>query len=142
VAEVEGLAESLQSVWKAPDAVSALEEWAAHLARYHPRLLIVDRAVQQVWRDDPDVAAHRKRVVSEKLANCRRLAGWLADDGKLADAWTQDSAADMLFALTASDVVEALIVDRGWSSKRLARHLAALFRSGFVTHDGYSEVGR
>jgi AcrR family transcriptional regulator len=133
VAEVEGLAISLDRVWSAPDAVSALDEWAAHLARYHPRVLAVDRAVQRVWEDDPDAAAHRARVVAGKLAGCRRLARWLADEGSLASAWTTQSAADMLFALVASDVIEALIVDRRWSRARLARHLSVLLRSTFAS---------
>jgi AcrR family transcriptional regulator len=135
VARVEGLADSLEKVWACPDAVSALDAWAEHLARYHPRLLAVDRAVQRTWRQDPDADAHRARVVAAKLSNCRRLARWLADEGRLADTWTTESAADMLFALIASDVIEALIVDRRWSRRRLAGHLAVLFRSAFVSAD-------
>lgn len=136
VAQVEGLAGSLEPVWGAPNSVSALDEWAAHLARYHPRLLAVDRAVQRVWRDDPDAAAHRARVVKAKLTNCRRLATRLAEEGRLAPGWTTGSAADMLFALIASDVIEALIVDRRWSRAQLAEHLALLFRSTFVARGG------
>ena len=132
VAGVEGLAGSVERVWASADAVSALDAWAEHLARYHPRLLAVDRAVQRLWREDPDAAAHRARVVAAKLSNCRRLARWLADEGRLADAWTVQSAADMLFALIASDVIEALLVDRRWSRRRLAEHLAILFRSTFA----------
>jgi AcrR family transcriptional regulator len=132
VAEVEGLASSLDSVWSAPDAVEALDEWAAHLARYHPRLLAVDRAVQRVSLSDPDAAAHRARVVSGKLANCRRLAQRLYDENRLASSWTVESAADMLFSLISSDVIEALLVDRRWSRARLSRHLALLFRRAFV----------
>jgi AcrR family transcriptional regulator len=132
VADVEGLAASTRRVWEAPDAIAALDEWAAHLARYHPRLLAVDRAVQRVWRLDPDAAAHRKRVVAAKLANCRRLARRLADEGRLASAWTTESATDMLFALISSDMIEALIINRRWSRHRLAQHLALLFRSTFT----------
>jgi AcrR family transcriptional regulator len=132
VARVEGRAESLAPVWAAPDAVSALDEWAAHLARYHPRVLAVDRAIQRVWQSDPDAAAHRKRVVAAKLDNCRRLARRLADEGRLASPWTTESAADMLSALVASDVIEALLVDRRWPRRRLAEHLALLFRSTFT----------
>jgi hypothetical protein len=132
VATVEGLQESVRGVWEAADAAGALDRWAAHLARYQPRLLAVDRAVQRVWRQDPDAAAHRRRVVAEKLANCRRLAQRLHDEGRLAGGWTTESAADMLFALISSDMIEALIVDRGWSRERLAEHLALLLRSTFV----------
>jgi AcrR family transcriptional regulator len=132
VAGAEGLTESLRGVREAPDAISALDEWAAHLARYHPRLLAVDRAVQRVWRDDPDAASHRRRVVAAQLANCRHLAQRLAGEGRLAVGWTTETATDMLFALISSDMIEALVVDRRWSRRRLADHLALLFRSTFV----------
>jgi AcrR family transcriptional regulator len=132
VAESEGLVASLQPVWDAADSVSALDEWARHLARYHPRLLAVDRALERVWRTDPDAARHRKRVIAAQLANCRRLAAWLAGEQRLAGPWTAASAADMLFALVSSDVIEALLVERRWSARRLAEHLAVLFRSTFV----------
>lgn len=132
VAVVEGLDDSLRRVWEASDAVGALEEWAAHLARYHPRLLAVDRALQRVWRLDPDAAAHRDRVVAEQLSNCRRISARLAGEGRLAAPWTVASAGDMLFALISSDMIEALLTDRGWSPARLAEHLALLFRSAFV----------
>ncbi|HEX6499900.1 MAG TPA: helix-turn-helix domain-containing protein [Micromonosporaceae bacterium] len=133
IADAEGLAQSVQQVWRAPDAAAALDEWAGHLARYHPKLLAVDRALQRVWRLDPDAAAHRERVVAERLANCRRLASWLADEGRLRAPWTVASATDMLFALISSDVVEALLDDRHWSHRRLADGLALLLRSTFLT---------
>ena len=135
MAATEGLDESLRAVWDAPDGATALDEWAAHLARYHPRLLAVDRALRRVWQTDPDAAAHRRRVVSEQLAGCRRLASRLAGEGRLAPPWTVASAADMLFGLISSDMIEALLVDRRWSKRRLAEHLALLLRSTFLTPD-------
>jgi AcrR family transcriptional regulator len=133
VASAEGLERSMLKVHQAPDALSALDEWAAHLARYHPKVLPVDRALQRVWHTDPDAAQHRKRVVAEKLSNCRHLAERLADEGRLADEWSVASATDMLFALISSDMIEALLVDRHWSERRLAAHLALLFRSTFAS---------
>ncbi|MBX6354535.1 MAG: TetR/AcrR family transcriptional regulator [Micromonosporaceae bacterium] len=135
IAEAEGLTDSVRRVWQAPDSAAALDEWAAHLARYHPRLLAVDRALQRVWRHDPDAAAHRERVVAERLANCRRLARRLADEGRLRPPWTVATAADMLYALISSDVVEALLTDRNWSRRRLAEALALLLRSTFLSDE-------
>jgi AcrR family transcriptional regulator len=132
VADTEGLEESLRRVWEAEDAVSALDEWAAHLARYHVRLLAVDRAVERVRHVDADAAAHRKRVVAEKLSNCRRLVSRLEQERRLARSWTEETASDMLFSLISSDMIEALTLDRRWSRRRLADHLALLFRSAFV----------
>jgi AcrR family transcriptional regulator len=140
LAAAEGLADSLARVWSAPDAGAALDAWAAHLADYHPRLLAVDRAIEQARHRDPDAAAHRRRVVAEKLRSCRRLARRLDQDGRLAAPWTVESATDMLFALVSSDLMEALMVDRRWSRTRLASQLAVLFRSTFLRPAG--EAGR
>jgi AcrR family transcriptional regulator len=132
VAGDEGLDQSLQRVWDAADAPAALDEWARHLARYHTRLLAVDRAVARVSGSDPDAARHRARVVRAKLTSTRRLARRLADEAALATPWTAETATDVLFALTSSDVVEGLTVDRHWSRQKLADHLGLLFRSTFL----------
>lgn len=133
IADAEGLQDSLDRVWAAPDSVAALTEWAAHLARYHPRLLAVDRAVDRVRQLDRDAAAHRDRVAATQLANCRRLASWLHREGRLAQPWTVQSGTDMLYALISSDLIEALLSDRHWSTRRLARHLATMFLYTFTS---------
>jgi len=135
VSDAEGLAESTRAVWASPDAVAALEEWAAHLARFHPRVLPMTRAAERLHRSDPDAAAHRERYLREQLAACRRLADWLDREGRLAPGWTAETAADMLFALISTDLLERLLGERRWSGSRLARHLTLLLRSTFVAED-------
>ena len=119
VADTEGLEASTERVWRAPNASAALDEWARHLARYHPRVLEVTRAVERVRHVDADAAEHRAQVVAAQLANCRRLAEWLRDEGRLAKGWTVETATDMLWALISTDMIEALLVDRRWSRERL-----------------------
>ncbi len=133
VAETEGLHESVGRVWAAPDAVAALREWAAHVARYHPKVLPVDRAVARVHRTDADAAAHHARARTAKLDNCRRLIEWLAREGRLAPGWTVDTAAEMVNALTVSDVVESLVVDRGWPADRFADRFGEMLVAAFAT---------
>ncbi len=130
--EAEELGVSLQRVWDAGDAVAAVDEWARHLARAHPRILPIARAVEQVRRTDPDAGAMREEMMRRWSMGCRRLMTWLADEGRLAPGWTVDSAADMLWALMSWDVLEGLLVDKGWSRERYAEHMALLFRSTFV----------
>jgi len=130
--EREDIAGSLRRVWEAPDAVAALEEWAWHLARVHPRILAVARAADRVRRSDPDAAAFWDRSMGNWQAGCRQLVAWLEREGRLAPPWTVDTAADMLWALMSFDVLEGLLVDRHWSPERYAEHLAVLFRSTFV----------
>jgi AcrR family transcriptional regulator len=137
VSEQEGLAGSLAAVWAAPDAAAALEQWARHLARFHPRVLAVAGAIQRVRRVDPDAAAHWALVVADQQACCHRLAAWLAREQRLAPPWTVRTAADMLWALMSFELLEELLVDRGWSVRRYRTHLAALLRSTFVRDPGH-----
>jgi AcrR family transcriptional regulator len=133
VNEVEDVAGALQPVWRAPDAVAALDEWARYLARRHVGLTAVGRAFQRVQGADPDAEPYWDLVIRDWHGSCKRLATWLADEGRLAPQWTVPTAADMLWALMSFDVLDGLTVQRHWSRRRLARRLALLFRSTFVT---------
>jgi AcrR family transcriptional regulator len=132
VKEAEGFAESVAPVWSAPDATTALYEWAAHTARFAPRIMAVARATERVHRDDPDAATHRALVMRGRHGDCRRLMTWLAEEGRLADRWTVDDAADMLLALISLNVVETLLIDRRWSRRRFVEHFTALLHATFV----------
>jgi AcrR family transcriptional regulator len=135
VAETEGLEESLERVWAAPDSMAALKAWADHLAGYHARVLAVDRALQRVDGGDRPVAEHRARVARAQLANCRRLAAWMAREGQLAAGWDVRSARDVLYGLTSSDVIERLLHDRRWTQRQLGSQLSQLLCSGLAGGD-------
>jgi AcrR family transcriptional regulator len=130
--ETEDLAGSLQAVWDSPDAVAALTEWAEHIARSHPRILGVMRAVERARYGDPDAATLWETSQGNWLKGSRRLMRWLADEDQLDPQWTADSAADMMWSLMSIDVLDRLVNERGWSARRLADHLAALFHAAFV----------
>lgn len=136
VSREEGLAESLQAVWDAPSAVAALDEWARHLARYTPKVLAVDNAVELVRDHDDDARKHHRTVVRQQRANARRVIRRLHEAGLLAAGWTVDTATELLWALMSADVVRRLVVDQHWSRKQLAEHLERTFRSVFVTPNG------
>src|SRR5262245_60508745 len=133
VNETTELAASLKSVWQAPDAATALDEWAHHLARCHTQLIPFGRAFQRVQGADPDAEHYWDLVRRQWRGSCRRLAKWLAAEDRLAAPWTVATATDMLWALMSFDVLEALVVTRHWSHKRFARRLSALLQSTFVT---------
>lgn len=130
--ETDDLARSLQAVWDCPDAVAALTEWAEHIARSHPRILGVLRAVERARYGDADAAELWQTAQGNWLKGCRRLMRWLADDGRLAPRWTADTAADMMWALMSIDVLDRLLNERRWPRQRVAERLAALFHVTFV----------
>ena len=130
--ETDDLAGSLQAVWDCPDAVTALTEWARHIARSHPRILGVLRAVERARYGDPDAAELWQTAQGNWLKGCRRLMRWLADDGHLGPQWTADTAADMMWALMSIDVLDRLHNERHWSRRRIAEHLADLLQATFA----------
>lgn len=132
--ETEDLAVSLARVWDGADSVSALDEWAHHIARSYPRILAISRAIERARTADEDAAELWRLTVRNWLSSCRRLADWLAEEDRLADPWTPETAADMLWALMSWDVTERLVVNRRWSRKRYGSHFAAMLRATFVRH--------
>jgi AcrR family transcriptional regulator len=128
VGVVEDLAGSLQRVWAAADADAALDEWAAHLARFHPRIRAIDLAASRVADTDPAARTHRAQVVADQQAVCRRLAEWLAREQRLTLYWTPACAADLLWALMSSDLLTRLLDDCGWSEAGYGEALAAILR--------------
>ncbi|MBF9134471.1 TetR/AcrR family transcriptional regulator [Plantactinospora sp. S1510] len=133
VNETEGLAESSRPVLEAPDAVSALMEWADHLARYHPRLVPITRAIERARDTDPDAAALWDMIMADWLAACEHLADRLKREGRLAAPWTARHAADLLWALMSVDVCERLVGDRRWTSRRYGDRLGMLLRATLVS---------
>lgn len=135
IAEQEGRTESLQQVWAKTDPADALDEWASHLARYHTRILAVDRALRAAQFADPDAAEYRAAVTRLQRSGCRWLIQGLADVDRLAPDWDVDSAADMLWSLLSTDMMEALLSECDWSQEALRTRLQHLFRSVFVAGD-------
>ena len=133
VSEAEGLDESLRPVLTAPDPVTALDEFAAHLARIRPRVRAVATAIQRQRRSDPDFAAHWGVVFRGQRQICRQLISALHRDGLLAEPWTVASGTDMLWALMSGDFADNLMIDCGWSLSKYADRMATLMRSVFVT---------
>jgi AcrR family transcriptional regulator len=122
------LAASIETVVAAPDAVSALGEFAAHLARYHPKILAIDLALLRAKDDDPDVAALVDQGMQAWHEACRSIAHRLADEQRLADPWTPDTAADLIWSFMFPETLERLTLDRGWSTERYGDLLATVLR--------------
>jgi AcrR family transcriptional regulator len=126
VDDVMDLQSSLRPLYEAPDALAALDAFADHVADYHSRLIPVARAVDRCRHDDEDAALLWDRATGAWLAGCRGLSERLAAEGRLADPWTEETAADLLWALMSVELVDDLTGDRGWSVEQTADRLRVL----------------
>jgi AcrR family transcriptional regulator len=133
VNETEGLIESSRPVHEAADAVAALDAWVAHLARYHPRLIPLTRAIERARETDADAAALWSMIMTDWMGACRGLARRLRHEGCLDPQWTVAAAADLLWALMSMDVTDRLVNDRQWSRRRYRTALRTLLRRTLLT---------
>lgn len=132
LSETEGLRASLQQVDEAASATASLAAWAAHVARFQPRVLAVDAAVRRVREVDAGAAAHAARVDEDQLAACRRVTDRLAAEGVLAEGWSPAQASELLWSLLAPDHLSRLLHARGWSADEYGERLAALLRAALL----------
>lgn len=128
----ERLDESLERVWAAPSAEEAVERWTAHVAGHGRAMLPVDRAVALVSIGDPVAQGRYEAEQARRFEHCRRLAARLTDDGALGDEWSESAAADLIYALSAPDAIERLMVDRGWSERTFAERHARTLRGALL----------
>ena len=126
------LAASLQPVFDAPGAVEALEAFVAHLAEYHPKIASIDLAILRVKDDDPDLAVLLEEGKQRWHEACWGIVQRLADEGRLAEPWTVETAADLLWTFMFPETLERLTVDRGWSNDRYRELLTVLLRRTLV----------
>jgi AcrR family transcriptional regulator len=125
------LASSIRTVRDAADAVAALEAFAAHLANYHSRIVLIDLALLRA-NDAPDVAALVRQGSQVWLDACRDITRRLADERLLAEPWTVDSAADLLWSWMFPETLHRLTVYRAWPLDRYRELLTVLLRRTLV----------
>ncbi|HEX6887676.1 MAG TPA: TetR/AcrR family transcriptional regulator [Candidatus Nanopelagicales bacterium] len=136
VNDSEGLRGSVRPVVDAPDALAAVRAWAAHVARFHPRVARIGTAMQSMRSTDPDADQHWQLVQDDWHRLCVLVATRVHDESALAPGWTTETMADMLQALMSFDVLEVLVDQRGWSTDDVETHLARVALSAFTRPTG------
>jgi AcrR family transcriptional regulator len=128
VNETLDLAASNRPVFEAPDALSALDAAVVHVAHFHAEILPLARAIDRARRSDPDAEAFWQNAMRYWYGGCQMLVGRLVAEGRLAEPWTERTAADLLWAFMSVELIEDLVHDRGWTREEYAERLALLLR--------------
>ncbi len=119
---------SLVPVLEARDALAALDAFAIHLAHFHSRIRTVDQALLRAGDDDPDVAQLVEHGMPRWLEGARAIARRLDDEGVLAEPWTADTAADLLWSFMFPETLGRLTEGRGWPLDRYQQLLTITLR--------------
>lgn len=109
------------AVRDAPDPRARLGLFARDIAAISTRVRPIYEVMRTASASEPDVGEVFAEMEAHRLANMRRLAGWLARDGRL--RVDEDRAAEVIWVLASPDVARMLCDVRGWAE---AEHAAWL----------------
>lgn len=107
----------------AVEAIMSIERDIHAVARVFEAARIEDPAFEEAWQD---------QMGQRRALWARAVVQRLAAEGRLAEGWTLDEAADLLWATTSGWTYQALVVERGWSLERCIDLLKQLLRGAFV----------
>lgn len=119
------------------DPVRQVELYAATQPGIHRRAGPLLRAVRDAAALDPDVAKVWTDLETQRYAGQRRFTDRLASRGALRSDVDADTAADILFVLTALAVHDMLVLERGWSRERYESWLGRSLIQAFLTPDAW-----
>lgn len=103
------------------------------MASYHPKILAIDTALLRAKDSDPDVAQLVARGERMWHDGCRRIVQGLADEGRLAEPWTVEAAADLLWSFMFPETLARLTGERRWSIDDYRERLTTLLRRTLVS---------
>lgn len=127
------LESSLRPIAEAPDAVAALDAWAAHVASYHSQIAPVMRAIEAVRHVDSDADALWNEARGRWHECCTSVTERLATEARLAPPWNVTTAADLLCAFMSVQFIDELCDERGWGIADLTHRLQVLARRALVS---------
>lgn len=116
----------------AKDPHAIVRAWGTLAAEVSPRvspLLLLVRAAAQT---EPALVDILEQDSAQRLARMRHNAQRLADRGFLRAGVSANQAADLMWALTAPELYELLVVRRRWTPAQLGDHIATTLAAALL----------
>ncbi|MBI4232980.1 MAG: TetR/AcrR family transcriptional regulator [Chloroflexi bacterium] len=132
VDEMVGVHEILRPVREAKTALEALDEGVAAYAAIEPHIYEVASVIYAARRSDPAAEAAWQDRMAFRRQNIRGDMERLREEGRLAEGWTVEEAADFVWALLSMHTYECLVVERGWPLERFVHRLREMLRRTLV----------
>jgi AcrR family transcriptional regulator len=119
-------------VFGAPTGVESMRRWVQTMSWYTAKIDSVSRILELAAESDEALAAVWKDRMTGRRGHVRRIAERMASDGQLADGWTAEAAADLIFTLTLPGPWRVLTSVAGWSKARYAREITRLLERSLL----------
>lgn len=128
-----GLEELVAHVFKAPSGAEALDRMVELHAIYSPKVESVVRVLQAAQFEDEALAGAWRNRIHGRRAVHRAVMERIAEEGRLAEGWTVDTAADISYSMTLPETWRELTEQRGWTAEQYAQNISMLLRNSLVT---------
>ena len=130
--EVLGLGELAAHILDAPTGAEALERMVKALSAFTSKIDSVTQVFDAArYQDEAIAAAWRDRMDFRRVVN-RTIIQRIADEGQLAEEWTVDAAADLLYTVTMPGPWRELTRELGWTPEQYAENVTRLLRRSLL----------
>ena len=119
-------------VFGAPTGVESLRRWIQTISWYTAKIDPVSRILELAGESDEALAAVWKDRMTGRRGHVRRIADRMAAEGQLANGWTAEAAADLIYTLTLPGPWRVLTSVAGWSKKRYAREITKMLERSLL----------
>jgi AcrR family transcriptional regulator len=122
-------------VFGARTGVESLRRWVQTMSWYTAKIDSVSRILELAAESDDALAAAWSDRMTGRRGHVRRISDRIAAEGRLADGWTADTAADLIFTVTLPGTWRVLTSVAGWSNERYARDITRLLERSLLARD-------
>lgn len=126
------LGESLAVVHAAPDGASLLEAAMRLNTTFWARVFPVAQVLEAAQHDDDALGAAWRDRLRFRHSTFRAMIGALAERDELAEGWTLDDAAAVLYAVAHFDTWRELVVELGWSDEHYVESMTRVLRRALL----------
>jgi AcrR family transcriptional regulator len=119
-------------VFGAPTGAESLRRWIQTMSWYSAKIDSVSRILELAAESDEALdAVWRDRIIGRR-SHVSRIAKRIAADGHLADGWSVEAAADLIFTVTLPGPWRVLTSVLGWSEERYAEEITGLLERSIL----------
>jgi AcrR family transcriptional regulator len=128
-------------VFGAPTAVESLRRWVQTMSWYNAKIDSVSRILELRAESDEALAAAWKDRMTGRRGHVRRIAERIAAEGRLAEGWTVEAAANLIFTVTLPGSWRVLTSVVGWSKERYADEVTGLLERSLLASEAAQRSG-
>jgi AcrR family transcriptional regulator len=116
-------------IYGAATGVKSLERWIETMSWYTAKIDRVAQVTESGQDQDQALAAAWRDRMGRRQARLRLIVERIAAEGHLAEGWSVEAAADLLYVITMPGPWRELTRQLGWTADQYTQNLTRLIRS-------------